>query len=62
VIAVPTTPLYKPGQVLTYQCTLSALISDPKAGSGWQPFDPRSSGTSLNVSPTPLPIWGGFVW
>ena len=60
VIAVPTTPLYKPGQVLNYQCALTALSSDPN-GSGWQPFDPKY-GTSFNVAPTPLPITGTFTW
>jgi hypothetical protein len=61
VIAVPTTPPYKPGQVLNYQCALTALSSDPNAGSGWQPFDLKN-GTSFNVSPTPLPITGTFTW
>ena len=62
VIAVPTTPPYKPGQVLNYQCTLSALSSDPKAGSGWQPLDQKAAVASLQVSPTPFPIKGTFTW
>jgi|KBSSwiStaDraftv2_1062776.scaffolds.fasta_scaffold11172_5 hypothetical protein len=37
VISVPFTPLYKPGTVLNYQCALSALSSEPMAGSSWHP-------------------------
>jgi hypothetical protein len=62
VIAVPTTPLYKPGQVLNYQCALSALSADPKAGSGWQPLDQKAPVASLQVSPSPLPVTGTFTW
>jgi len=62
VIAIPTTPLYKPEQVLTYQCTLSALSSEPMAGSGWQPLDQKAPVASLQVSPTPLPITNTFNW
>lgn len=62
-VVVPvTTTLFKPGQSLNYACALNALSSEPKAGSGWQPFDPKAKVTSLNVSPTPLPITGKFVW
>lgn len=61
VITVPSTPLFKPGQILNYQCDLSALSSEPGVGSGWQPFDPKN-GTSFNVSPTPLPIKSTFPW
>jgi len=62
VIAVPATPPYKPGQVLTYQCALSALSSEPMAGSGWQPLDQKAPVASLQVSPTPLPITNTFIW
>jgi len=62
VIAVPTTPPYKPGQVLTYQCALSALSSEPMAGSGWQPLDQKAPVASLQVSPMPLPITNTFIW
>lgn len=62
VIAVPATPLYKPGQVLNYECDLTALSSDPKAGSGWQPLDQKAAAVSLQVSPTPLPIRDTFTW
>lgn len=61
VVTVPSTPDFKPGQSLMYQCALTALSSEPGVGSGWQPFDPKY-GTSFNVSPTPLPITGKFVW
>ena len=62
-IVVPaTTTLFKPGQSYNYACALNAITSEPKAGSGWQPFGPKKEGTSLNVSPTPLPITGSFVW
>ena len=61
VVTVPSTPDFKPGQSLMYQCALTALSSEPGVGSGWQPFDPKN-GTSFNVSPTPLPITGSFVW
>lgn len=62
VIAVPATPPYKPGQVLNYECALTALSSDPKAGSGWQPLDQKAAAASLQVSPTPLPIKNTFIW
>lgn len=61
VVTVPSTPDFKPGQSLMYQCALTALSSEPGAGSGWQPFDPKN-GASFNVSPTPLPITGKFEW
>lgn len=44
-----------------YQCALTALSSEPRVGSGWQPFDPQN-GALVNVSPTPLPITGKFLW
>lgn len=61
VIAVPSTPLYKPRQVLNYHCALSALSSDPKA-SGWIPLGQKAVPTSLQISPSPLPITGTFTW
>ena len=61
VVTVPSTTDFKPGQSLMYQCALTALSSEPRVGSYWQPFDPKN-GTSLTVSPTPLPITGKFVW
>ena len=61
VIGVPSTPLYKPGQVLNYQCTLTALSTDPKA-SGWKPLDQKAAVPSLQVSPSPLPITDTFIW
>ncbi len=61
VVTVPSTTDFKPEQSLMYQCALTALSSEPGVGSGWQPFDPKN-GTSFNVSPTPLPITGKFVW
>lgn len=61
VVTVPSTPDFKPGQSLMYQCALTAFSSEPGVGSGWKPFDPKN-GTSFNVSPTPLPITGKFVW
>jgi len=62
VIAIPTTPPYKPGQVLNYQCALNALSSEPMAGSGWQPLDQKAPVASLQVSPSPVPITGTFTW
>lgn len=62
VVTVPSTPLFKPGQSLMYECALTALSSEPMTVSGWQPFSPKANGTSLTVSPTPLPITGSFVW
>lgn len=62
VVAIPSDPIFKPGQSLNYNCALAALSSEPGVGSDWQPFDPKAKGTSLNVSPTPLPITGKFVW
>lgn len=62
VIAVPATSRFKPGQSLNYECTLSALSLDPKAGSGWQPLSQKAINTSLQVSPTPVPITGTFTW
>jgi len=47
---------------ICYQCALSALSSDPKAGSGWQPLSPKAINASLQVSPSPLPITGTFPW
>lgn len=61
VVTVPSTPDFKPGQSLMYQCALTALSSEPGVGSSWQPFDPKY-GTSFNVAPTPLPITGPFTW
>jgi len=62
VVAVPSTPLYKPKQLLNYECALTALTSEPIAGSGWQPFDMKAKGDSLQVSPMPVPITGSFTW
>jgi len=62
VIAVPTTPVYQSGQKLAYQCALTALSSEPKAGSGWQPFSQKAPVASLQVSPVPVPINGTFTW
>jgi hypothetical protein len=62
VIAVPATPLYKTGQEINYQCTLSALSSAPKAGSGWQSLGEKPNHASFQVSPTPVPITGTFTW
>jgi hypothetical protein len=62
VVSVPTTSQFKPGESLLYECALTASSSEPGVGSGWKPFDPKAKGTSLNVSPTPLPITGSFVW
>ncbi len=61
VVTVPSTPDFKPGQSLMYQCALTALSSEPGVGGSWQPFDPKY-GTSFNVAPTPLPITGTFIW
>lgn len=61
VIAAPATPLYKPGEVLTYECALSGLSSDPMAG-GWQPLGGKVPVASLQVSPVPVPIRGTFNW
>jgi len=61
VIAIPATPSYKPGQVLNYQCALSALSSDPQDG-GWQPLGGKPKTASLQVSPTLSPITGTFTW
>lgn len=61
VIAVPSTPLYKPKQVLTYHCALTALSSAPKA-SGWIALGGKIPVTSLQVSPVPVPITGIFIW
>lgn len=62
VIAVPATVEYKPGQTLYYQCVLSALSSEPGAGSGWQRLDQKPRSASLQVSPVPVPITGTFTW
>jgi hypothetical protein len=62
VIAVPATPPYKPGQVLNYECALSALSSDPMGGNGWQPLSQKVPVASLQVSPVPVPITGTFTW
>ena len=62
VVATPTSTIFKPGENLEYECALTALSSEPRAGSGWQPFDPKAMGESLHVSPTPLPIKGSFAW
>lgn len=62
VIAAPATPLHKPGTVLNYECALSALSSDPMAGSGWHPLGEKVPVASLQVSPVPLPIRGTFTW
>jgi hypothetical protein len=62
VIAVPSTPLYKPGTVLNYQCALSALSSEPMAGSSWHPLGEKVPVPSLQVSPVPVPITGTFTW
>lgn len=62
VVAAPTTTIFKPGEKLEYECALTALSSEPRAGSGWQPFDPKAMGESLHVSPTPLPIKDSFTW
>jgi|SoiMethySBSTD1v2_1073268.scaffolds.fasta_scaffold4509873_1 hypothetical protein len=62
VIPAPSSGLLKPGQKLNYECNLTALTSEPGAGSSWQPFDPKSMGDSLHISPTPLPIKSTFTW
>jgi hypothetical protein len=62
VVAVPSTPLFKPGQILNYQCDLSALSSEPMAGSGWQPLGQKAAAVSLQVSPSPFPIKNTFIW
>ena len=62
VVTVPSTPPFKPGDSMMYECALNALTSEQGAGSGWQQFDSKAKSTSLKVSPTPLPIWRGFVW
>lgn len=62
VVTVPSTPPFKPGESMMYECALTASSSENGVGGGWKPFSPKEKGTSLNVSPTPLPIWGTFVW
>jgi hypothetical protein len=62
VIAVPATPSFKPGQTLHYECALSALSSEPNAGSGWQSLGTKTMVDSLRVTPSPLPITGTFTW
>ena len=62
VIAAPATPTHKPGAVLNYECALSALSSDPLAGSGWHQLGEKVPVTSLQLSPVPVPIKGTFTW
>jgi len=64
VIAVPTTSSpYKPKAVLSYQCALFGVSSDPKAlSSGWTHLGGKVPGASLEVSPKPVPISGTFTW
>jgi len=47
--------------VLNYQCALSALSSDPKAGSGWHQLGEKMPIASVHVSPLPVPITGTFT-
>jgi len=62
VIAVPSSPPFKPGTVLNYQCVLSGLSSERGAGSGWYPLDQKAPVASLQVSPVPVPITDTFTW
>jgi hypothetical protein len=62
VVTVPSTPDFKPGQSLMYQCALSALSSEPMAGNVWYPLDQKVPVASLQVSPVPVPITGTFTW